>query len=110
MKSRLLRRLRKQAKKNIKLTYSRINPDWGFYWRNERLNRPYSPPPHNHAYCERPWSNYDRTKYYNTVEEALKDFNYVLWSETMLLYYNYRDKIKLKQMEKELKNVNYKNY
>lgn len=100
MKTRLLKRLRRKAKRNIEICVPIILPERGYYFFNKYLMRVYSP---EKRYDEYPWSKYTSTKYCKTPEDVRKEYQYVLWSETYRLLTDYKTKKRQRDMRKTIR-------
>lgn len=100
MKTRLLKRLRRKAKRNIEINVSAISPERGYYFFNKYLLRPYMP---REKYDKYPWTTYTSTKYCETPEDVRKEYQYVLWSETYRLFTKYKTEKIQRDMRKSLR-------
>lgn len=102
MKTKLLRRLRRQARRNIEVTISDYLPENGYYFFNKGVCRAYAP---NKKYDRWPWKRDSRLKYCKTTEEVKEEYKYVLWSETVRLFENYKVKIMAREKRENLKKI-----
>lgn len=97
MKIRLLKKLRKRAKRNLEIKY-----EGGEYFiYNRRLERKFTSENPRSQYCTLNWIGI-RIRHYSDIEKVVSDYKYALWSETMLLFIEYKDSL----IEKELRKVN----
>lgn len=100
MKTRLLKRLRRKAKRNIEICIPIVSPERGYYFFNKYLTRVYAP---IERYDEYPWTRYASTKYCETPEDVRKEYQYVLWSETYRLLTEYKTKKRQRNMRKMIR-------
>ena len=102
MKTRLLKRLRRRARRNIEICIPIIFPERGYYFFNKYLMRAYAP---KKKYDEYPWTKNAFTKYCETPEDVKKEYQYVLWSETYRLFTRYKAKLENKKRKESLKKL-----
>lgn len=97
MKIRLLKKLRKRAKRNLEIKYEK----WEYFIYNRRLDKKFTSEDPRSQYSTLNWIGI-RVRHYSDIEKAVSDYKYALWSETMLLFIEYKDSL----IEKELRKVN----
>lgn len=102
MKTRLLRRLRRKARRNIEICVPTISPEHGYYFFNKYLMRAYAP---RKRYDKYPWTKNAFTKYYETPEDVRKEYQYVLWSETYRLLMKYKAKVENRRRQRDLRKL-----
>jgi hypothetical protein len=97
MKIKLLKKLRKRAKRNLEIKYE----EWEYFIYNRRLDKKFNSEDPRSQYSTLNWIGI-RVRQYHDIEKAVSDYKYALWSETMLLFIEYKDSL----IEKELRKVN----
>ena len=102
MKTRLLKRLRRKAKRNIEICVPFLSPEYGYYFFNKYLHRAYSP---REKYDKHPWSETESTKYCETVDEVREEYKHVLWSETNRLLELYKAKKLKEEMLRRMRRI-----
>lgn len=102
MKTRLLKRLRRKARRNIEITVPIIFPERGYYFFNKYLMRAYAP---RERYDKYPWTTNAFTKYCETPEDVRKEYQYVLWSETYRLLMKYKAKVENRRRQRNLRKL-----